>query len=119
MLTSSSSFSIIQFTTDIVYQLMVSVLKEQSRLIEEEILNVKADSKGKVGRVCAMKKKLNGGKKEGQEPVAVRDPDTDELVTAAEDIKEVTLRYCETNLKKEVEDIILKGYRAESEGGMS
>jgi len=59
------------------------LLKEQSRQIEEEILSVKDDSKGKVGRVFAMNKKLTGGKKQAQEPVAVRDPDTDELVTAA------------------------------------
>ena len=80
------------------------VLEEQTKFIEEEITKVKDDTKGKVGRVYAMKKRISGGRKEAQEPVAIRDPDTDELVVAAEDIKKVTLKYCESNLMKKEEE---------------
>merc|ERR1719319_224169 len=80
------------------------ILKEQAKRLEEDILKVKEDTKGKVSRVFAMKKQLNGGKKEAQEPVAVRDPDTNELVVAAEEIKKVTINYCEANLKKNKEN---------------
>jgi len=79
------------------------LLREQAKKLEEEILKVKEDSKGRVSRVFAMKKKLSGGKKEAQEPVAIRDPNSNELVVAAEEIKRVTLKYCEDNLKKKVE----------------
>ena len=77
------------------------IVKEQAKYIEEEILKVKDDKKGKVGRVYEMKKRLCGGRKEAQEPVAVRNPDTGELVVATEEIKEVTLKYCEKNLRKD------------------
>jgi len=83
------------------------LLKEQAKQIEEEILKVKDDNKGKVGRVYAMKRMVNGGKKETQEPVAIRDPDSGELVVAAEEIKRVTLKYCETNLKQK-DDVNVK-----------
>ena len=76
------------------------LLKEQAKQVEEEILKVKNDRKGKVGRVYAMKKMINGGKNEAQEPVAIRDPDSGELVVAADEIKKVTLKYCEGNLKQ-------------------
>ena len=48
-----------------------------------------------------MKKRISGGKKDAQEPVAVRDPESGELVVSAEEIKKVTLKYCEANLRKE------------------
>ena len=79
------------------------LLKEQAKQIEEEILKVKEDRKGKVGRVYAMRKKVNGDGKEAQEPVAIRDPETGDLVVAAEEIKRVTLKYCEGNLTKKDE----------------
>ena len=79
------------------------LLKEQARVLEDEILKVKEDTKGRVGRVFAMKKKVGGGKKEAQEPVAIRDPDSNELVVSAEEIKQVTLEYCKKNLTKKEE----------------
>ena len=44
------------------------------------------------------------GKKEAQEAVAIRDPDTGTLVVETEEIKKVTLKYCEENLRKSCED---------------
>ena len=47
-----------------------------------------------------MKENINGHKKVGTEPHAIKDPITGDLVVANEDIKKVTLKYCADNLKK-------------------
>ena len=61
-----------------------------------------------------MKEMINGPKKGGQEPTAVRHPVTGDMVVSNEEIKRVTLEYCAKNLENlnpdpEVEkDSILK-----------
>ena len=42
-------------------------------MIEEDIMKVKEETKGKIGRVFALKKQINGGKKEAQEAVAIKE----------------------------------------------
>ena len=80
------------------------LLRKQAMAIEEEIRKVKAETKGKVGRVYAMKKIVNGSKNEAQEPVAIKDPSTNQLVVSPEEIKKVTLKYCVDNLRKNERD---------------
>ena len=46
-----------------------------------------------------MKQKVLGGKKVKQEPSAVRDPLTGDLMVSSSDIKRTTLQYCIDNLK--------------------
>ena len=46
-----------------------------------------------------MRKKITGGKKQGQEPSAIRDPETDTLIVESSKIKATTLKYCVDNLK--------------------
>ena len=76
------------------------LIKRQSKKIEEEILKVKSQKLGRVGMVFKMKELVNGPKKGGQEPTAIRHPKTNELVVANEEIKKVTLEYCVDNLTK-------------------
>ena len=76
------------------------LLRKQSSKIEEDIVNIQRGKIGRVGQVYQMMKFLNGDKKEGQKPVAIKDPETKQLVVAPEDIKKVTLKYCVNNLTK-------------------
>ena len=46
-----------------------------------------------------MRNKKTGGNKQGQEPNAIRDPETGELLVNKEEIKRATLAYCVNNLK--------------------
>ena len=80
------------------------LLEYQSKRVEEEILKVESDNRSKVGRIYSMKKEVTGEKQREQEPVAVRDPDNNQLVVAREEIKKVTLKYCKDNLKKKDKD---------------
>ena len=54
------------------------LLESQSKKIEAEIQKVKS---------------------EDQEPVAIRNPENNELVVEPEEIMRVTLKYCQDNLK--------------------
>ena len=75
------------------------LLKKQSERIEKEVENVVNSKGGKMGAVFKMKNKLVGHKKSHQDPTAIRDPTTKDLVVSPEDIKRVTLEYCANNLK--------------------
>ena len=76
------------------------LLRKQSQAIEDEILKIQEASNNRIGRVYKMKAMLMGGKKERQEPAAIRDPKDNELIVAPKEIKKVTLDYCVSNLKK-------------------
>ena len=76
------------------------LIKKQTRKIEKEILQVKSQKPGRVGMVFKMKELINGPKKAGQEPTAIRNPKTNELIVSNEEIKKVTLAYCVENLSK-------------------
>ena len=75
------------------------LLKEQGDKLEKEINQIKAQGKGRLTRIFRMKQKVLGGKKVGQEPSAVRDPSTGDLMVSSSDIKRTTLQYCIDNLK--------------------
>ena len=49
-----------------------------------------------------MKEVFTGQKKGTQEPTAIRDPKTGELVVFGEEIKKVTIAYCADNLTKKL-----------------
>ena len=80
------------------------LLEQQGKAMEEEIMKVKGEAKDRVGRVYKMKKRMMGGKNAAQEPTAIRDPTNNELVVSGEMIKEITLKYCEDNLKDKKDD---------------
>ena len=46
-----------------------------------------------------MRKKISGGMKQGQEPSAIRDPETGDLLVETSNIKAATLKYCVNNIK--------------------
>ena len=59
----------------------------------------------------ALKKKVLGSSKPAQEPIAIKDPETKEIVTSVEKIKSASLKYCVELLtnrppKKEYEQVI-------------
>ena len=54
---------------------------------------------GRVGNIFKMKEIINGPKKGGQEPTAVRHPTSGDMVMSTEEIKRVTLLYCFKNLE--------------------
>ena len=76
------------------------LLESQSQRVEEAINKVETEGKGRVGNVYKMKKLITGENQKGQEPVAVRNPKDGELIVEPNEIKKVTLQYCQDNLKK-------------------
>ena len=74
-------------------------LREQNRKIEDEVNEIKKASHGQLTRVFKMRNKITGGKKQGQEPSAIRDPEREELLVKSSSIKAATLKYCINNLK--------------------
>ena len=51
-----------------------------------------------------MKESISGPKKGSQEPTAVKDPISGEMVVSNDAIKSVTLDYCVKNLKNKSDD---------------
>ena len=76
------------------------LMRKQAQTIKEEILKIQKEDKSRIGRIYKMKDFLVGGKKDNQEPAAIRNPANNDLVVAPEEIKKVTLEYCKNNLKK-------------------
>ena len=79
----------------------LDLIKRQSKKIEDEIVKLTSEKRGKVINIFKMKENIMGPKKGGQDPTAIRDPETGELVVSNEKIKEVTLSYCVDNLTKQ------------------
>jgi hypothetical protein len=80
------------------------ILKEQCKQIEERINTVKGQKLGRVGSIFKIKECIMGPKKGTQEPTAVRDPISGDIVVANEEIKRVTLEYCVKNLENSTPD---------------
>ena len=74
------------------------LLKRQSSKIEEQINVIKSQKLGRAGSVFKMREAICGPKKKGQEPNAIKNPKTGDLVVSSEEIKKVTLAYCVENL---------------------
>ena len=81
-----------------------ALIVKESKRMEEEVLKIKSQNLGRVGSIFKMKEVINGPKKGGQVPTAIRDPKNGDIVVANEEIKSVTLAYCVDNLTKEVGD---------------
>ena len=75
------------------------ILSKQSKIIEDQINELKEKRLGRVGTIFKMKEMINGPKKGGQELTAVRHPVSGEMVVSTEEIKRVTLEYCVKNLE--------------------
>ena len=87
-----------------------NLLMKQSKRIEEEVIKIKSQNLGRVGNIFKMKEVITGPKKGSQDPTAIRDPNTNELIVSNQEIKNVTLAYCVANLTKKSDDIeVLKG----------
>ena len=79
--------------------------------MEEEINKLKLAKYGRATSVFKMKEVVAGPKKSPQEPHAILDSDTDDLVVDNEVIKKVTLKHCLNTLEnnvpeEEVEEIV-------------
>ena len=74
--------------------------------MEGEILKIKSQKLGRVGAIFKMKEVVNGPKKGGQEPSAIKDPKTGDLVVSSEEIKKVTLAYCVDNLTQKTNTVV-------------
>ena len=57
-----------------------------------------------MGQIFKMKEVVGGSKKSNIEPHAIKDPNTQELLVANNDIKRATLKYCVENLQKKDPD---------------
>ena len=75
------------------------ILTKQSKIIEDQIKELKEKRLGRVGTIFKMKEMINGPKKGGQELTAVSHPVSGEMVFSTEEIKRVTLEYCVNNLE--------------------
>ena len=75
------------------------LLVSQTKRLEEEVLRIEKEGQGRVGKIYKMKKFITGESNKGQEPVAVRNPVNNELIVEPEEIKRVTLQYCQDNLE--------------------
>ena len=75
------------------------ILQTQSKRPEDEINNVKKTGVGRMARVFKLKQMIVGNKKAGQEPAAIKDPETGDMLVASSDIRRASLNYCVNNLK--------------------
>ena len=75
------------------------LLEKQTKKIEDEINNIKEKGMGRVGNVFKMKEIITGPKKGCQIPTAIKDPVSNELIVANEQIKKVTLEHCVKTLQ--------------------
>ena len=78
----------------------LELIRRQSQKMEDEVIRIKSQNLGRAGSIFKMKEVINGPKKGGQEPTAIKNPITGELVVSNEEIKKVTLAYCVDNLTK-------------------
>ena len=85
------------------------LMRKQYNDMEEEINKLKLAKFGRATNVHKMKEIVSGSKKSPQEPHAVLDVETNELVVSNEDIKKVTLKHCLKTLENNVpeEDVKL------------
>ena len=80
-------------------------MEEQSKKLEAEISKIIDGSQSRSGRLYKMKEIIEGPKKSGLEPQAIKDPKTEQVVVTSSEIKKVTLDYClETLTNNEPED---------------
>ena len=75
------------------------MLAEQGQKLEDEINVIKKEKQTKMGRIFKLKESVLGGKKNGQETCAIRDPETEKLLVSTKEVKRATLSYCLNNLK--------------------
>ena len=75
------------------------LMRKQHNTIEMEINKLKEGKFGKVTNIFKMKEIVSGSKKGPQDPHAVKDVNTDELVVASTEIKRVTLNHCMNTFK--------------------
>ena len=80
------------------------LMRKQYNSMEEEINKLKHAKYGRSTNVFKMKEIVAGAKKSPQEPHAVLDAETEELVVSNEDIKKVTLKHCVKSLENNVPD---------------
>ena len=71
----------------------------QSKRLEDEINDIKKTGAGRMLRIFKLKQKIVGSRRVGQEPSAIKDPETGDLLVSSEDIKKASLNYCVNNLK--------------------
>ena len=76
--------------------------RRQYNEMEAEINKLKMAKFGRATNVHKMKEKVTGTKKAAQEPHAILDVETEELVIANDKIKKVTLKHCLNALKDNV-----------------
>ena len=78
---------------------MEELLLKQSEALEVEVNEIKKTGAGRIARIFKLKLKIVGGKKARQEPTAIKDPETGDLLVSTKDIKKTTLKYCVKNLE--------------------
>ena len=87
-----------------------NLIMKQSKKIEDEVIKIKNQNLGRVGNIFKMKEVITGPKKGSQDPTAIKDPITGDLIVSNEEIKKVTLAYCVANLTKKSDDSeVIKG----------
>ena len=82
-------------------EILKTLKKQQKEKLEKEMkmLENLKNKKGNAAKVFQLKKEIVGGKKAEQEPMAIKDPETDKLVTNPSEIKKVVLKHCQNVLK--------------------
>ena len=80
------------------------LLRKQSLALEKAINKVKEGKHGRVGNVFKMREVIEGKKKKAQEPHAIKDPKTGDLIVSSKEIKAVTLQYCVDTLQNNKPD---------------
>ena len=96
------------------------ILQSQSKRLEDEINDIKKTGAGRTTRIFRLKQKIVGNRKVGQEPTAIKDPDSGDLLVSSHDINKTSLDYCVKNLSNnEVSDnvkVIVELKETEDEG---
>ena len=78
------------------------LLQKQSDRVEKEINDLKEMNMPKGTQIFKIAERIRGPKGGNQEPSAVRDPTTNEVVVSTKEVKNIVLDYCSEVLKNNV-----------------
>ena len=77
----------------------MDTLDKQEERMMEELEEINKLETGKVGKVWEIRRKVIGGKKKEQDNNTIINPETGNIATSKNEIKEVSLKYCVETLK--------------------
>ena len=90
---------------DIEEKISEKLCEAQRKIVERELDEMnEAKKKGRCGAIFKLKAKVIGEKKEGAEAIAIKNPTNGNMVYDSDEIKTISLKYCQDLLKDKKPD---------------